>query len=653
MRIVFDTPAGARDVALRRSGAEVTVGALLAGAGAASAAGVLLDGHFYRSDLLLEEVGLYEGAWLSPAAGPKPKAPPASAALELRVIAGFDAGVRIPLQPAGSIVIGRDLACDLVVRDPRVSRQHCQLEVSADARQVLLTDLGSGNGTWLEGRRVEQPAKLAPESVFDVGDAVFTIAAVDARRDKLRLDPARDAGRAGTVPFNRPPRARQPREERTLEAPRAPVEPPKARFSVVSAVGPLVLGLVMVIALGNPLYALFMLLSPVMVVGSWYENRRRATRDARWQGREHAQAVGRFTEQVDTQQHLVRVRLRDALPDLGEILYRATAPSSHLWERRNEDDDFLKLSGGFADLRSRPALADRQAPDQHVEELLAAREVLPSVPVGVELAGGGVLGVVGPRRSALAAARALVCHAAVLHGPADLSIAVLTESGGVADWEWSKWLPHVRDPARGEEARLLAAGESEWQALADRLGQGDADGAALLLVLDGDGLLSGRSAVGRQLLRSEQRPSGVVIASSPDRLPAACTAVLEVSESAGDSRLHKPREGAIVERLVVSGASATTARMCALAIARFDDPELQLPGGALPDHVPRCRSSTCRRSTRRPCPRSGNATCTGTRSHVRSASARTVRSSSTWCEMVRTGWWRARRAPARASFCGR
>ena len=583
MRVVLETPAGVRDVELRARGTDVTVGELLAAAGAPSRLGARLDGRVRPSDLMLDEIGLYEGAVLG--IDGVSTTPPASAPLELRVIAGFDAGRRLPLS-AGTHVIGRDLACDLVLKGRRVSRRHCQLDVHDGSRRLILTDLGSGNGTWLEGHRLEQPAELVPGAVFDVGDTAFTVARVDDRRDRLTLDPLREVGPGGTMPFNRPPRALESRDEDVLKTPSAPVSAPKARFSVVSALGPLVLGVVMVIALGNPLYALFTLLSPVMVVGNWYENRRRTLRDSRGQTREHSQALARFDEQLDTRQHRVRMRLRGSLPDLAELLYRATAPSARLWERRSADDDFLILAAGLADMHSRPDLADRQAPDEHVEGLLASREVLPSVPVAVELAQGGVVGIVGPRRSALAAARALVCQAAVLHGPADVSVAVLTESDRVADWEWTKWLPHVRDVRRGEAARLLAGSDPEWQALAARLAEEDVSGESLLVVLDGDGLITGRSAVGRQLLRAESRPSGIVIASAADRLPAACSHVLVAGEEASDSQLQRPRQGSVVDRLVVAGMSASTARSCALAIARFEDPELHVPGAGLPAQVP-------------------------------------------------------------------
>ena len=54
----------------------------------------------------------------------------------------------------------------------------------------------------------------------------------------------------------------------------------------------------------------------------------------------------------------------------------------------------------------------------------------------------------------------VICQLAVHHGPADLRVAILTEPGHAADWDWAKWLPHVRslDESSG---RAPAGAEAE------------------------------------------------------------------------------------------------------------------------------------------------------------------------------------------------
>ncbi len=51
------------------------------------------------------------------------------------------------------VVVGRHRGCDARVDSARVSRRHCCLALESDG--VLVRDLGSTNGTWINGDRIE------------------------------------------------------------------------------------------------------------------------------------------------------------------------------------------------------------------------------------------------------------------------------------------------------------------------------------------------------------------------------------------------------------------------------------------------------------------------------------------------------------------
>jgi putative serine protease PepD len=73
---------------------------------------------------------------------------------------------------AGRIVIGRADDCDLTVPDDvKVSRRHAAVERLADGR-ISVVDLGSSNGTFLNGRRV-QSAEVEGRAQIQVGDTVL------------------------------------------------------------------------------------------------------------------------------------------------------------------------------------------------------------------------------------------------------------------------------------------------------------------------------------------------------------------------------------------------------------------------------------------------------------------------------------------------
>jgi hypothetical protein len=68
--------------------------------------------------------------------------------------------------------IGRSRDCEIVVDDANVSRRHAELRPRGGA--WVLTDLGSTNGTRLDGRRIERPEPLEPGDRIEVGASVIT-----------------------------------------------------------------------------------------------------------------------------------------------------------------------------------------------------------------------------------------------------------------------------------------------------------------------------------------------------------------------------------------------------------------------------------------------------------------------------------------------
>jgi FHA domain/Domain of unknown function (DUF1707) len=64
------------------------------------------------------------------------------------------------------LTIGRSSHCHLVLADDTVSRRHAELR--ADDGRWLLRDLGSSNGTWVNGRRVVE-AEVRPGDVVQLG----------------------------------------------------------------------------------------------------------------------------------------------------------------------------------------------------------------------------------------------------------------------------------------------------------------------------------------------------------------------------------------------------------------------------------------------------------------------------------------------------
>jgi transcriptional regulator with GAF, ATPase, and Fis domain len=79
------------------------------------------------------------------------------------------------ITPHGPLVLGRGRDCSLVLDDPRASRRHAVVE--HDGARFHVRDLGSHNGTFLDGKRLAEPATAEKEAVLGVGNSLFLLTA--------------------------------------------------------------------------------------------------------------------------------------------------------------------------------------------------------------------------------------------------------------------------------------------------------------------------------------------------------------------------------------------------------------------------------------------------------------------------------------------
>ena len=123
----------------------------------------------------------------------------------LRFTAGPLAGRRVEVTSA--LVVGRQ-AADLAVDDPQVSRRHAALRPAGG--HLELEDLGSLNGTWVNGTRVSGTVRLAPGDLVRVGDTTFEVETEAAAAAPTVLDrrvpaPAQAPVPPPAAPFSPPP----------------------------------------------------------------------------------------------------------------------------------------------------------------------------------------------------------------------------------------------------------------------------------------------------------------------------------------------------------------------------------------------------------------------------------------------------------------
>lgn len=115
---------------------------------------------------------------------PVPAAPPAAAPppepqgdagiyLRLEVLQGAETGQIRELTLSRELVAGRDPDCGIPLADSSVSRHHCRIFLANDV--VYIEDLGSQNGTSVNGIRLEMARALRSGDTIQVGETVFQL----------------------------------------------------------------------------------------------------------------------------------------------------------------------------------------------------------------------------------------------------------------------------------------------------------------------------------------------------------------------------------------------------------------------------------------------------------------------------------------------
>jgi hypothetical protein len=94
---------------------------------------------------------------------------------------GRPAPMVFPPGSGTSFTIGRTQDCDLRIADMSVSRRHAQLDRSEDG--WLLSDLGSHNGTRVNGWLVREPVPVRPGDLLQFGTVTFVITGPQERGD--------------------------------------------------------------------------------------------------------------------------------------------------------------------------------------------------------------------------------------------------------------------------------------------------------------------------------------------------------------------------------------------------------------------------------------------------------------------------------------
>ena len=510
------------------------------------------------------------------------------------VSGGLSAGLSFDL-PLGETVVGRGSGSGLRLADDSISRQHCKFIF--DGSSVWLEDLGSTNGSKVNGERVTGLLLVTGEEMISLGQSELRISMPTTTAGLLPRADVRWAD--GAVMVNRPPRVIIPAPAVKCELPAPPEVAAKRPIPLAMLILPLIMGAVMfgaMLAGANGeivpellIGPMFMLMSPAMLLANHFSQRKEGGRSASELRDEYEERFVAIESQLTAVSAASRQYRSDISPSPDALFQWSTATASRLWERRPRDSDFLDLRLGCAD---QPSLIEtvvpvpaRKAEEECVERnnVLASQHTIDlSVPVSAQLEHLGVIGVHGAFDSTAASIRSLVLQLAALHSPGDVAIVGIIPNGAEAEWSWLSWLPHCAmlsgSGARSVATTAGAAGildgidaviSAREGALEQRAAVSVRSPRIVLVLPESDLLPAAR--LGRILDRGPNvGVLAIASAGSAPALPGECQAIMGFGPMGGS--VTWPRTGQLIDRVAADLCSAEMLEEASVAMAPLRDP---------------------------------------------------------------------------------
>ncbi|MFC7594736.1 FtsK/SpoIIIE domain-containing protein [Terrabacter sp. GCM10028922] len=502
-----------------------------------------------------------------------------SGVVEMRVAGGSGAG-RVWSVGRGQHVIGRAASSSIRLDDPGISRAHAVIDVRSDG--VRVRDLEPTNPSLLDDTPLSAPgAPLRDGQRLRIGSTTLVLGPSPVRSGRHDVSD-------GRVLVHRQPRLRDSRAPTTVAFPESPRRPEHGRMPLLTSLAPLVLSGVLALALSSPALLLFALMSPVLLLGQWWSDRRAGRSSHRRQLRQHAAELAVAREQLAEAALAYAVRLRHEHPDLAEVAAVATRRGTRLWERRPGDGDHLVVRVGTA--RQRAALdcvgaSAEPAPD--VDDL----------PAVLDLGRLGVTGVAGPRPHLLSLAGSIAVQVATWHTPRHVSLHILVSTVQRAtDWEWVGHLPHVADldmaprVASGRDAvatlvsALVGLVEERRAAHVTPWAGTAATPADVVVVVDGAGDL--RSVAGLADLFRDGPAVGVVFLCLDETLaslPAETRMTVEIDTTGASASMRE--DGRTLDRVVPDLPTTGWLERVSRALAPLVDATPEAGAASLPREV--------------------------------------------------------------------
>ncbi len=101
------------------------------------------------------------------------------------------------------ILVGRHPDCDIVISEsPKISRKHCCLAIVND--KPIVRDLGSMNGVYVNGKKVDNQARLKLDDELKIGNVAYHLENIGADSQKKKEAPKPTSSESEDAPTKSP-----------------------------------------------------------------------------------------------------------------------------------------------------------------------------------------------------------------------------------------------------------------------------------------------------------------------------------------------------------------------------------------------------------------------------------------------------------------
>ncbi|GFN30948.1 type VII secretion protein EssC [Paenibacillus xylaniclasticus] len=395
------------------------------------------------------------------------------------------------LPEEGRLVIGRAEDCDIQFASRFVSSRHAELQITNG--QLTIIDLGSANGTFVNGSRIQRKSLMPGDVIYLIGLKIIVgqgFLSINNPDGQMLYKPAY------LMPYSKQQIVqaedeeelleeeleigysfyRSPRFKRDIETVQIVIDPPPSKGDQEMTPLMLTMGPSITMGMSSAFMAMYSLqnamqsgngmrsampslvMSGSMLTGAilWpiltrkYEIKKRAKRESLRQHKyseylkEKSQEIAElcaYQSQILNENHVT----------VDNCVTRIKLRQRNLWERTHHQNDFARVRLGIGQL---PLQAEIQFPtkrfsleDDNLQdelfELANAPKVLDNVPITLSLIDDWITGCIGNRSSVIDMVKGIIWQLVSLHSYDELKLVFIYDKSEQEEWEFVKWLPHL------------------------------------------------------------------------------------------------------------------------------------------------------------------------------------------------------------------